>query len=110
MGKVKQFPERRPSLGVLSHDGEFIQNETRPHTNAKPRFSHSDDLIPEHEHTLSSSRFFFFKGRGNVSSLMKIGYGPTGPPAVRTTLIASLIFCFEGVQGVLAGQKVGNLL
>lgn len=81
---------------------------SHPHTDTKPRLAHSDDLIPEHEHALSSS--CFFKGRGNVSSLVKIGSGPAGRPAVRTALIASLIFCFERVQGVLAGQKVGNLL
>lgn len=41
---------------------------------------------------------------------MKIGTDPAGQPALRTALIASLVFCLERVQGVLVGQKVGNLL
>lgn len=98
-------------LGFCPLMGSLFQNGTHPHTNAKLRLAHSGDLIPEHEHALSSSRFFFFlKGRGNVSSLMKIGSGSAGWPVVRTVPIASLIFCFEGVQGVLVGQKVGNSL
>lgn len=59
------FQNGRPLLGLYPVMWSLFQNETHPHTNAKPRLTHSDDLSPEQEHILCSS--YFFKGWRNVS-------------------------------------------
>lgn len=108
--KSSSFQNDGPLLGFCPMMGSLSKTRL-VHTQMQSQGSPTPMTLSLNTNTHCLARvFFFFKGWGNVSSLMKIGYGPTGPPAVRTTLIASLIFCFEGVQGVLAGQKVGNLL
>lgn len=87
----------------------LFQNETHPHTNAKPG-SPTPMTFSLSTNVYCLARAFLKDGEMWAELLMKIGSNPTETYTVRVAPISPRIFYFGRVQGVLVGQKVGNLL